>query len=1054
MTLLDWTPEKTIATEYFEKLLDRHNAGASESDIRMAFRDFLLQTEIAADESEIVTETSPAADSALKVDLHIRNTYVEFKRSVLTAGAINPDHIAQLDEYIFENAKAGDGIQNGILTDGKNYLKRTLGDRDRALPESSVHVAFDSPAQGHRLYEYLHAIIDTQASGLAPTDANLTKYLGAGSAAFETAAALLKRAHDEHRADPTVAVKRKLWKDLLQVALGEDSVSDSVADDGLFIRHTYLTSLIALIVQARFEIDVKRHADNNPAALVNGEALRQATGLKGIIESDLFTWPLEVGETQHLRTIAAQAARFDWDKGGEDLAAVLYQNAITAEERKRMGEYYTPAWLADSIVRELIADPANARALDPACGSGTFIGAAVRHIIDATSDSPPQERLAKIQENIAGIDLHPVAVQLAKATWVIAGHPVIMAAREAGAADEIIAPVYLGDSLQLRYDNSRLSAAGYIEIRTGETTDAAKGEIVFQAPLKLARQADRFDALMLAVADAIEKGDDTSRLLDGFGIAGDERKPLETTIAGMKDLRAVGRNHVWAYYLRNMTRPAVIANRKVDAVIGNPPWLAYNQSAGIIREELKTLSRDLYRIWAGGKNAPNQDISTLFFCRVMDLYLKPGGAIGMVMPHSALRSGQHLKWRLGFYQAKRGGRGETERAISADFGIKRPWDLANLTPNDFFPITACVAFARFSGGWGDVEDRAKFAKPLAPGEVEIWRGETGSPKAERAIANLIHDDGEYHSPYSELARRGADIFDRRLYFVSARPQRGMLARPNMLETTPETRGDDKKKYSVERLRGLPVDRDNVFAVYLGESIAPYAALTPRTAVLPASVSEMTVPLDAAGGLDEQALNPDMRARWEIMERLWDENKKPTDRKTLFQRLNYHSILTAQLSSLRGMPPGAVRVAYATSGRPTAAIIADGKALADTNLYQIICRDADEAHYLMAIINSVTLEDAVEPFRPTGRFGKGGARHVHKHLWKLPIPRHDPNDPTHAALSALGKSAAQSAQALAASMGGNPTVTKIRRELRDKWQRTDADCAAIERAVAGILGVGG
>ncbi len=1054
MTLLEWTHEKTTASAYLGKMLDRHNAGASESDIRMAFRDFLLQTGIAADESEIATETSPAADSALKVDLHIRNTYVEFKRSILAGSAIGSDHIAQLDEYIFENARAGDGIQNGILTDGKNYLKRTLGDRDRALPESAVHVAFDSPAQGHRLYEYLHAIIDTQASGLAPSKENLEKRFGLESPAFETAAALLKRAHDDHRGNPTVAVKRKLWKDLLQVALGEDSVSDPDKADWLYVRHTYLTSLVALIVQARFGIDVRRHADDSPAALLGGEILRRATGLKGIIESDLFTWPLEVGETQYLRTIAAQTARFDWEKGVEDLAAVLYQNAITADERKRMGEYYTPAWLADSIVRELIADPANTRALDPACGSGTFIGAAVRHIIDATPDAPPQERLAKIQENIAGIDLHPVAVQLAKAAWVISGHPVIAAAREAGFADEIIAPVYLGDSLQLRYDNSRLSAAGYIEIRTGETMDDAKGEIVFQAPLKLARQADKFDALMLAVADAIEKGDDTSRLLDDFEIAGDERKPLETTIAGMKELRAVGRNHVWAYYLRNMTRPAVIANRKVDAIIGNPPWLAYNQSAGIIREELKALSQDLYRIWAGGKNAPNQDISTLFFCRAMDLYLKPGGAIGMVMPHSALRSGQHLRWRLGFYQAKRGGRGETERAISADFGVKRPWDLANLTPNDFFPITACVAFARFSGGWGDVEDRAKFAQPLAPGEVEIWRGETGSPQAERKIANLIHDDGEFHSPYAELARRGADIFDRRLYFVSARPQTGMLARPNMLETAPETRGDDKKKYGVERLRGFVVDADNVFDVYLGESIAPYAALAPRTAVLPASVSEMSVPLDAAGGLDKQALNPNMRDRWEIMEELWDANKKPTDRKTLFENLNWLNKLTAQLSALRGMPPGAVRVAYAASGRPTAAIIADGKALADTNLYQIICRDADEAHYLMAIINSVTLEDAVEPFRPTGRFGKGGARHVHKHLWKLPIPRHDPNDPAHAALSALGKSAAKSAQALAAGMGERAATPKIRRELRDKWQRTDADCAAIERAVGGLLGVGG
>lgn len=556
---------------------------------------------------------------------------------------------------------------------------------------------------------------------------------------------------------------------------------------------------------------------------------------------------------------------------------------------------------------------------------------------------------------------------------------------------------------------------------------------------------------MLAVADAIERGDDTSRVLDEYGIEGGERKPLETTIAGMKALRAVGRDHVWAYYLRNMTRPAAIADRKVDAIIGNPPWLAYNQSAGIVREELRTLSQDLYRIWAGGKNAPNQDVSTLFFCRVMDLYLKPGGTIGMVMPHSALRSGQHLKWRLGFYQAKRRRRGETERAIAADFGVKRAWDLANLTPNDFFPITAGVAFARFSGGWGDVEDRRKFAKPLAPGEVEIWRGETGSPQAERAIANLIHDDGEFHSPYADSARRGADIFDRRLYFVSAQPNDNMLAIPNTVVTQPIIRNDDKKGYAVDRLRGFVVDCDNVFDVYLGESIASYVALAPRTAVLPASKSEMRAPLDAAGNLDKQSLTPNIRARWDIMERLWDANKKPTDRKTLFENLNWVNKFTAQLATLRAMPPAAVRLAYAASGRPTAAIIADNKAIMDTTTYQIICAGMDEAHYLMAIINSVTLEDAVEPFRPTGRFGKGGARHVHKHLWKLPIPRYDPSNAAHAELSALGESASQSATARVDAMESRRSVAKVRRELRDKWQPNDADCVEIEKAVAALLG---
>ena len=96
-----------------------------------------------------------------------------------------------------------------------------------------------------------------------------------------------------------------------------------------------------------------------------------------------------------------------------------------------MGEYYTPRWLAQAITKELVTDPVNTRVLDPACGSGTFLEAAARHLIAHSGRLTPGEQLARLQENIVGIDLHPVAVQLAKASWVIACQDVIKAARKA-----------------------------------------------------------------------------------------------------------------------------------------------------------------------------------------------------------------------------------------------------------------------------------------------------------------------------------------------------------------------------------------------------------------------------------------------------------------------------------------------------------------------------------------------------------------------------------------------------------------------------------------------
>ena len=186
---------------------------------------------------------------------------------------------------------------------------------------------------------------------------------------------------------------------------------------------------------------------------------------------------------------------------------------------------------------------------------------------------------------------------------------------------------------------------------------------------------------------------------------------MTQTAEQMRKLQAIERDHVWAYYLRNMVRPAVISEKRVDAIVGNPPWLTYSRSSDIVREELENLSKNTYGIWVGGRQASNQDIATLFFSRVTDLYLKPRGEIGMVLPHSVLRSGQHLKWRSGYWQSQRG---NTKHAVAADFHVKTPYDLDNLEPNDFFPIASAVVFARGRESGNDFNKIKRQARALAP----------------------------------------------------------------------------------------------------------------------------------------------------------------------------------------------------------------------------------------------------------------------------------------------------------------------------------------------------
>ena len=534
----------------------------------------------------------------------------------------------------------------------------------------------------------------------------------------------------------------------------------------------------------------------------------------------------------------------------------------------------------------------------------------------------------------------------------------------------------------------------------------------------------------------------------------------------------------------------MISESKVGAIIGNPPWLTYNQSADIIRNELRTMSETRYQIWPGGNNSANQDVAALFYCRAAELYLTPKGKIGMVMPHSVLRSGQHLKFRNAYYETKRPPRSrEAIQAMSLDFSAKAPWDLSELEPNNFFPITSCVVFARLNGGWGDQQMHQQAARPLAPGPVEIWRGTTTTPyvplrlrpsqvhvigatgtaDATRADVPLIHDGGTFRSPYEGFARRGADVFDRRIYFVEAYPNENRFAPPDTFVTYPREGSQDQKKYSVETLSGQIVSGDNLFDVYLGESLAPYVALPPLTAALPVSKETMVMPLDHSAckvldnGLmrhdacevDKQELTDNMRARWEKMEPLWDANKGKSDTKSLTQNLNWLNKLTSQLEYLRDPGDRPVRIAYTTSGRPTAALIAKNKAIVDTTLYQVSCASTDEAYYLLAIINSLTLEAAVSDFRPTGLYG---ARHVHKHPWKLPIPEYDGGDDRHVRLSMLGREAAEECRALldeliALNKEGWLTAERARSNLRNGWQPGSERAQAIEGEVRALLAAG-
>ena len=183
--------------------------------------------------------------------------------------------------------------------------------------------------------------------------------------------------------------------------------------------------------------------------------------------------------------------------------------------------------------------------------------------------------------------------------------------------------------------------------------------------------------------------------------------------------------------------------------------------------------------------------------------------------------------------------------------------------------------------------------------------------------------------------------------------------------------------------------------------------------------------------------------------LWENNKGDNNKLSLFDQINYMNKLGNQMDKAH------TRLVYTTSGIPTATIIRDPDILIDTKLYWIKCQTLNEAYYLAAIINSQHLKQSVESLMVKGAYG---ARDLHKHLWRFPIPEYDNDDSLHTELARLGKGIHSQVQNRWAEEKEERTtsdktisVTVARRVLRD-WLTTNPEAQKVEFLVEQLMKV--
>ncbi|WP_181801436.1 N-6 DNA methylase [Streptomyces shenzhenensis] len=1020
-------PSPTALETVFKRVVER-KAVRAEATLQADIRQFLLDADLNLGEQDLlapVLEAQVGDGTGHRIDIEMGATVLEVKKDI-SRPKIRKDAVAQLAKYVRARTEQRERRHVGILTDGADWRAYTLVNNE--LNEVNHFDARERNVKALDLVRWLEGVLAT-SEGAAPTPDAIATRLGADSVAHSIDKAVLAALYEENKSLPTVQLKRDLWSRLLRSALGaqfEDS-------DDLFIEHTLLVNTASIIAHAVMGIDVK---DTPPASLVNGQLFTQAR-ISGVVESDFFGWPLEVEAGEgFVQDLSRRLAGFDWSRVEHDVLKVLYESVIAAETRKKQGEYYTPDWLAEATVIEAVPDPLNLRIMDPSCGSGTFLFHGVRRYLAAARDieMPLREALDGLHDHVAGIDLHPVAVALARVTYLLAIGRETLTSEERG---PISVPVYLGDSLQWD-QRTDLIDHGHLVIQTGTGNQLFTNELRFSEDLL--HDASRFDAIVNELADkaadphrAQGKLPSLTALFNRHGISGsDDREELTDNFRVLCDLVDEGRNHIWAYYVRNLARPMWLsrAENRVDVLVGNPPWLSYRHMPSDMQTTFKEMMQ-ARGLWKGFEVATHQDLSGLFIARAVQQYLRDGGSFAFVVPNPVLDRPYWTGFRSGEWT-------DPDHPVKVNF--TGSWDLRRLRPH-FFPRAAAVIFGHRRSL--DIGQQGNNAVPL-PRQTEIWTGKIAKSAAhwERAKGWITRKTGELrypkdgliNSPYRDRFGQGATVVPRVLFFVKEQAAGPLGLGGGRVSVRSQRSTLEKKPWKDLPDREGSVEKQFVRPVLLGEHIVPYRIMGADKVVLP--IEGTNVLMD--GEHDHLDRYPDLANWWRDAERLWDDNRS-SERLTLAERLDFRRGLTDQL-------PGApLRVVYGKAGMyVTAALVDDPNAIIDHKLYWGTVSTRQEGTYLLAVLNSSYSTEAVRPLMSYGK----DERDIDKAVWELPIPDFDPTDAKHVRIAELGEAEHQRIAELKFEEG--KSYIQIRRTLRD-FLLSSPDAEELDQLVTELLG---
>jgi len=798
-----------------------------------------------------------------------------------------------------------------------------------------------------------------------------------------------------------VQVSFEQWSRFLSIAYGSYEASEEN-----FLIHTYLSIFSKMLAYAVVSND-EYIDDEEMRGIIDGTIFNKYQ-IRNFVDNDFFHWIRSERNFYSLRkvfrVISQEISTFDFYNVDEDILKGVYQELIDLDTRHALGEYYTPDWLCERIVNEFEFKE-NDKILDPACGSGSFLLAAIHRM----KKLHPGITVENLNNCIYGIDIHPLSVQISKTTLLIAlGKEVVHAKKPVHLniilANTLLAPDgvndLFGSSFKMSIDKERLILSSQVldDVNLFDEALETCDDLASQTSGKKTAPEETFEKIFRS---RHSKGGFNPQVIESF----------YKIYKSLKTVKENGRDSIWKFIIQNLYKPYFLSER-FDYVIGNPPWFTYSSIKNEEYQNILSALASVYKVKPQrAANFPHLEIAAVFLAYCSAYFLKQSGRLAFVLPRSFFSADHHDNVRSG---------------EALGFKLSAIWDFNDVSP--LFRVPSCVLFA------DKVNDKTKRAIPSSgikginfSGSLKLYNcglavaseklneeinkyyyNRQGSSSAFSAIKRKQQ---KMENPYKQLFKQGATIVPRVFYFIRFDQEvpHDFEERILNIRTSEAIQQDAKAPWKGLELSGQ-IESKFIFRTALAKSILPFALYKPDLVVLPVIIDEESegkrkIKLYSSSELMEEGYL--YASRWfKRAEEFWDLHRTEKSRKMAYtDRLNYQKGLSAQNLEAPYL------VIYNGTGADANAVVIDRRNInlnyfVDHKSYYFETENQNEAYYLTALLNSVEMNIAIKDFQSRGLFG---ARDIHRKILDIYYPRYDENNETHKQLSELSKSAHNKAE---------------------------------------------